>query len=144
MIMHLIAASIALAAAMPPVATNADVLGKFHWKRRIVLIFGNEMNKSVADQTDDLHANISEAENRDLTILTIVGGIVSDNAQAGGLPPADALRQRFRVGDQERFTVILLGKDGREKLRDNKPVPAGTLFALIDSMPMRQREAREK
>ncbi|GHD16218.1 DUF4174 domain-containing protein [Tianweitania populi] len=144
MMMHLLAAaSIAItAAAMPPPANSGDLLGKFLWKRRVVLVFGDRMNQSVADQTDDLHAVHAEAESRDLTVLTIVGGIVSDGGE-GGLPPADALRRRFRVDDQERFTVILLGKDGQEKLRDTKPVTSGALFELIDSMPMRQREARE-
>ncbi|WP_312795937.1 DUF4174 domain-containing protein [Tianweitania sp.] len=145
MMMHLLAAaSIALStAAMPPAANSGDVLGKFLWKRRLVLVFGDQMNQSVADQTDDLHAVQAEADSRDLTVLTIVGGIVSDSGQVGGLPPADALRRRFRVDDQDRFTVILLGKDGQEKLRDSKPVTSDALFELIDSMPMRQREARE-
>ena len=144
MITHFLAASLLLAASMPPATTGSDLMSKFMWKRRLVLIFGDTMNGSVAEQSDDLHAAHAEAERRDLTILTIVGGIVSDSKQAGGLPPADALRRRFRVGDQTPFTVILVGKDGQEKLRESKPVAAGTLFDLIDSMPMRQREAREE
>lgn len=145
MIKLLLAASLLLAALVPPAAaaSSSDILNKFLWKRRLVLIFGDTMNQSVAEQSDDLQAAMAEAEIRDLTILTIVGGIVSDNAEAGGLPPADALRRRFRVDNQAPFTVILIGKDGKEKLRDSKPVAAGTLFELIDSMPMRQQEARE-
>ncbi|MBS9721932.1 DUF4174 domain-containing protein [Tianweitania sp. BSSL-BM11] len=145
MMMHLLtAASIALAAAaIPAAAGSGDIFSKFLWKRRVVLVFGDQMNQDVANQTDDLQAVREEVENRDLTILTIVGGTVSDGGQLGGLPPADALRRRFKVDDQQRFTVILLGKDGQEKLRDSKPVSPDALFALIDSMPMRQREARE-
>jgi hypothetical protein len=142
MIMHFLAASILLAASVPP-AASSDVLNKFTWKRRIVLIFADTMNQSVAEQADVLQAARAETESRDLTVLTVVGNIVSDNAQEGGLPPADALRRRFRIDDQEPFTVILVGKDGREKLRDTKPVATAQLFDLIDSMPMRQREARE-
>lgn len=44
----------------------------------------------------------------------------------------------------EEFTVVLLGKDGTEKYRSEKPVPTKTLFALIDQMPMRQSELKRK
>ena len=39
--------------------------------------------------------------------------------------------------------MILVGKDGTEKLRAHHVVSAQALFALIDAMPMRQREMRE-
>lgn len=44
----------------------------------------------------------------------------------------------------EKFTVVLLGKDGTEKYRSEKPVPTKTLFSLIDQMPMRQSELKKK
>ena len=144
MMIHLMAASIALAAAMIPAVPVGEPLSKFLWKRRLVLIFGNELNQKVADQADDLNARQDEVDSRDLVVLTIVGGIVSDSGRIEDLPPADALRRRFRIDDGAPFTVILVGKDGQEKLRDSEPVASGSLFDLIDSMPMRQREAGEK
>ncbi|TCK75273.1 DUF4174 domain-containing protein [Acidipila rosea] len=51
---------------------------------------------------------------------------------------ADA-RQRFHV-PADTFTVILLGEDGTEKLRSDKPVSIQRLNALIDSMPTRRIE----
>ncbi len=42
------------------------------------------------------------------------------------------------------FTLVLLGKDGTEKLRSTEPVPLRELFGLIDGMPMRQAELRER
>ena len=38
------------------------------------------------------------------------------------------------------FTLILVGKDGTEKLRSHKAVEVETLFETIDAMPMRIRE----
>ncbi len=38
------------------------------------------------------------------------------------------------------FEVVLIGRDGGEKLRANAPVPPAELFALIDTMPMRRAE----
>lgn len=53
-----------------------------------------------------------------------------------------AARRRFRVSPDE-FTVILVGKDGGEKLRSRTPVTIDTLIHLIDAMPMRQKEVRD-
>ncbi|NJL13025.1 MAG: DUF4174 domain-containing protein [Microscillaceae bacterium] len=38
------------------------------------------------------------------------------------------------------FTLLLIGKDGGEKLRSPEALPPSQLFALIDAMPMRRRE----
>jgi hypothetical protein len=38
------------------------------------------------------------------------------------------------------FTLLLIGKDGGEKLRSTEPVEPEKIFKLIDSMPMRQAE----
>ncbi|RXK55345.1 DUF4174 domain-containing protein [Oleiharenicola lentus] len=42
------------------------------------------------------------------------------------------------------FTVTLIGKDGGEKLRRSTPLPPEELFALVDTMPMRREEMRER
>ena len=39
--------------------------------------------------------------------------------------------------------MILIGKDGEEKLSSRTPVPAERLKALIDSMPMRKTEMQK-
>ena len=54
----------------------------------------------------------------------------------------DFLRQKFSAG-QGSFLVILLGKDGEEKMRRQK-VSLTEIFATIDGMAMRQREMIEK
>ena len=40
--------------------------------------------------------------------------------------------------------MVLIGKDGGEKLRSHEIVSPETLCRLIDSMPMRQEEMRER
>jgi hypothetical protein len=42
------------------------------------------------------------------------------------------------------FSVVLIGKDGGEKLRRATPIAPAELFSLVDSMPMRQAEMRER
>ena len=56
---------------------------------------------------------------------------------------AEAIRKKFDV-PPGLFTVILVGKDGGVKLRQNPEVKLKDIFALIDAMPMRQQEMRQK
>ena len=48
-------------------------------------------------------------------------------------------RERHGVAADE-FAVVLIGRDGGEKLRSTSPIPAAELFGKIDEMPMRRRE----
>jgi len=56
---------------------------------------------------------------------------------------AAAARRRFHI-PPDSFTVLLLGKDGGEKLRSQTPIPIRTLLQTIDSMPMRQQEIHDR
>ena len=52
------------------------------------------------------------------------------------------LRVEYSTGADE-FAVVLIGRDGGEKLRSAEPVTVEELFGKIDGMPMRRRELRE-
>lgn len=55
-----------------------------------------------------------------------------------GLVERDFLVQtRFNA---PAFSVVLIGKDGGEKLRQDSLLTARELFALVDAMPMRRAE----
>ena len=56
---------------------------------------------------------------------------------------SDQWRSQYGV-DPETFVVILVGKDGGEKLRSTEVVRLEKLYGTIDAMPMRRREMREK
>jgi len=56
---------------------------------------------------------------------------------------AESMRSQFDIRPGQ-FTVILIGKDGEEKLRSMGQVSMEELFSLIDAMPMRQSEIRER
>jgi hypothetical protein len=61
------------------------------------------------------------------------------------LTPADstAARRKFHIAPAE-FAVVLVGKDGGEKLRSGKPVSFDKLRETIDGMPMRQDEMKSR
>ena len=64
---------------------------------------------------------------------------------SGGRAPATLnaaeLRKVYGIGD-DVFAIVLVGKDGGEKLRSSEPVTADKLTGLVDEMPMRRQEAR--
>ena len=74
----------------------------------------------------------------------VLGVIVADGAstlggQAVGTDQARRLRTQFGIGPNS-FSVVLIGKDGGEKLRVNGVPDLQAIYAVIDGMPMRQRE----
>ena len=99
----------------------------YRWKNRVLLTFGNPTSDKLRDQKAILATDPDGLEDRDLVILEP--------------PQTNTLAKRYKV-DPKNFTVILVGKDGGEKLRQQEPVTLDQLFGLIDQMPMRQREMR--
>lgn len=62
-------------------------------------------------------------------------------AQWAGLVERDFVVETRR--NASGFSVVLIGKDGGEKLRRNTLLSSKELFAIVDAMPMRRAE-REK
>ena len=76
---------------------------------------------------------------RDVVVIAIPYGAPSPSEVTLSSEAAIEARRQFHVAPPD-FTVILLGKDGGEKLRSTKPVSFTRLQEKIDSMPMRQQE----
>ena len=123
---------------------NLD-LDQYQWKNRLLLVFAPSVKSPpYENQMRLLEGATPELKDRDLRVLHLLldGESRIDDES---LPPGSAqqLRARFDVGD-EAFAVILIGKDGTEKRRDDAPVQPEALFKQIDAMPMRQRELQER
>jgi bifunctional DNA-binding transcriptional regulator/antitoxin component of YhaV-PrlF toxin-antitoxin module len=56
---------------------------------------------------------------------------------------SQSLRKKFNIPRGE-FAIILVGKDGGIKLNRAEHSQLNDIFALIDAMPMRQEEMRQK
>ena len=88
----------------------------------------------------------------DRRVLVISAPALTDDTyrtQAALLLPAWAglLERDFTVETRlnaKTFSVVLIGKDGGEKLRRPTPLAPDELFALVDAMPMRRAEMRER
>jgi hypothetical protein len=127
-----------------PAARGAD-LSAYRWHQRLLLVFAPGPSDPVFRRfARDLVDHDSEVRDRDL----LVGHIFESGAARLGqrrLGPEEAaeLRRRFRAA-RGRLTVVLIGKDGGEKMRQTDGASLQALFARIDSMPMRQQEMRRQ
>lgn len=149
--MRLLIAAVVLLSVMSTTA-QATPLGQFQWQYRPFLIFGaTAHDDAFREQFTETIEKIDSLYSRDMLRINILSdtGQVVLHAQttpkliADQLPTAKALQQRYNVGAGQ-FAAILVGKDGGEKGRWLEPVSMDEVFALIDRMPMRQREMRQR
>lgn len=117
----------------PSIFLEGDVedLSQFVWEKRPIIVFADSPNDSnFRLQMEYLNARVSELEERDVIVLTDTD------------PSAEsALRTTLRP---RGFMLVVIGKDGGVKLRKPYPWDVRKLTRAIDSMPMRQREIRER
>jgi hypothetical protein len=119
-------------------------LNQYRWKNRLLFIFAPDDGHSLLRNLEsDLVAQPGEVSERDLIVLKIIENGPSFMAETRLDPQTAAnIRAKFKAS-HERFTCILVGKDGGIKLRRNDPVRLLDIFELIDAMPMRQQEMRQ-
>lgn len=115
-----------------------DGLTAYAWTHRPVLVFGDSEDPLVRRQVDALMAQGTALGERDMVVVAVAEGRVEI---LHGPPAAlDATRLLAAAGGDGEFRLLLVGKDGTVKLRSETPVSPADLFALVDSMPMRQQE----
>lgn len=121
---------------------NINILNPYSWKNRILLVFSSQEYIQFDQQLNLFSAHQSGMDERDLIVFEVLSDKVSQTqGKEYGQNAAEKLRKQYNV-DKNDFTVILIGKDGTEKLRQQKVLSIDKLFATIDAMPMRRREMR--
>jgi hypothetical protein len=106
---------------------------QYRGNHRVLVVFTpDEMNEAYRTQHHHLTTHERGVIERDLKI-------VHSFASAEGM----RLREAYHL-PADGFTMLLIGKDGTVKARYNEPTEMEAIFALIDSMPMRQDEMREE
>lgn len=132
------------ASTMPTEQATEFSLDAYQWDRRPLLLFAPHVGDAAYRRQKDL-LDPAAAELADRAVLMIE--VIGDQASADGVGvstrAASKLRQQFGPrGAGGGMLLILVGKDGTEKLRSDTPVEARAILDLIDSMPMRQQEQR--
>lgn len=110
-----------------------------------MLIFaGSKQSVLYQQQLAEFASADKEFRDRDLIILHLFsdGNSFSENQEISARD-AKRLRNEFNI-EKSQFTIILMGKDGTEKLREEELLSTDRLFNVIDAMPMRQREMKQK
>ncbi|MEN9938132.1 MAG: hypothetical protein RLZZ387_4711 [Chloroflexota bacterium] len=123
--------------------TNRLDLGRYQWRNRLLLLFAPAADDPLfVTQQDALAAHHTGLAERELLVFVLFEATDgAGDSQVVTAAQAAELRARFGV-PTGAFTILLVGKDGTEKLRSQGVVPAADLFGLIDSMPMRRDEMR--
>ena len=114
--------------------TQSDLLSKFQWKNRLViLLFDDPSNIELESQEILINRNKLAFKERDIKVLKY-----NDEK-----PEANKLRADFGL-PKAGFIFLLVGKDGYKKLAREKRVMPKELFSVIDAMPMRRMEIKER
>ena len=128
----------------PEEAMSMD-LTQFQWKNRLLFLFAPDGNSPLfKNLQSQIMAQKAEVEDRDLVVFEVLAqGPSRMNTASLDRQQADSIRDHFAV-PQDTFRLILVGKDGGIKLKRDVQVDLKVVFGLIDSMPMRQNEMRQK
>lgn len=109
----------------------------FRWHNRLLLISGDD--EVVSRVIDYYLDHSSELLDRELLLFKI--GI--DRWECVNCTKPISIRTEEQAQNQI-LVIRLIGKDGSTKLTSNTLVNPQKLFALIDSMPMRQAEMHRR
>ena len=120
-------------------------LTQFQWKNRMLFILAQDGNHPLfKDLQSQVVAQKAEVDDRDLIVFEVPAqGPARMNDSTLDRKEADSIRNHFAITGDE-FSLILVGKDGGIKLKRMDQVDLREVFKLIDSMPMRQNEMRQK
>ncbi|MGO6971167.1 DUF4174 domain-containing protein [Rhizobium leguminosarum] len=118
-----------------------ESLAEFQWKNRVFILFADRDNSRATRQENQLLANRSALDERDLVVLKVSGAGVRPLFGAADDLDGEAIRRDLEAPEVGEFAAFLLGKDGTVKLKASEPITDGELFAIIDSMPMRAAES---
>ena len=119
------------AVGMTAAAAPADRLATLVWKARPVVVLADSPDDpGFKAQMTALDAKAHALADYDIALLRV------DRSDP-------ALRRKLGV-PATGFAVVLIGKDGGVKERWREPVDPARILALIDTMPMRQDEARKR
>ena len=138
-----------------PITTSLaqPTLSSFVDHNRVLIIFApTSEDTRFRDQLALLMHHGAAMKERDLLLTTSVvhlepGSSINYQILLGDSFFADgeqsATRKRFHIAPGD-FTVLLIGKDGGEKLRRHTPITIQQLKEIIDAMPMRKDEMRTR
>lgn len=131
---------VTIAVLMPARAVAAE-LGDYLRQARPLLVFApTDSDPRLSETMRRIDASRCDFVDRDMVLGRIVAeGTSTLDGQVVDTTQAQRLASQFGIGPSG-FSVVLIGKDGGEKLRVNDIPDLAAIYAVIDGMPMRGRE----
>lgn len=123
----------------------SDGMEKYKWKNRPVLIFAPSQEDSAYQALkEEISKREAEIIDRDIVVLHLFedGNGWAANAKLDSSMVRELL-DKYDVKNSG-LTVILIGKDGGEKMRQRGNFDLEEIFKRIDAMPMRRSEMRNR
>jgi hypothetical protein len=126
-------------------ALDSIDLSAYQWKNRLLILFAtSEEALSYSSLRKEIEHQALEVLDRDLLVAHV---LEKGEGRLGKMPlssgQALSLRKHLSVPPGQ-FMVILIGKGGGEKFRQDRNVELKEIFNIIDAMPMRQQEMKKK
>ncbi len=137
--------SAALAAAIDAGADVGRVTAALRWSERLLVVAAPaDLDARASIQVGHLIARSGDLADRELRIVNLMGDAAGRIAgRTLSREHVRSLRAAWELPADE-WIVALVGKDGGVKQRWSAIVEPDEVFALIDVMPMRQREVAER
>ncbi len=128
-----------------PFMSQAQDLSKHHWKNRLVVVVADSASDELLnEQLEILSPEAEGLEDRKVLVYQVTpdATLIGDERVGEG-EESKTLHHRFSPSGKN-FQVLLIGLDGGVKYRQSKPISIEKLYGLIDRMPMRKLEIRQK
>ena len=123
--------------------TFGQDLETYQWKNRIILLRDVDLNSDWLNaQLKRLQSNQQELDDRDLLLFLVTDNSVYNTNEDLTEMQATTIINKY---DLTGFKgLVLIGKDGGIKLKEGFIVNPSIIFELIDGMPMRMTELKNK
>lgn len=146
--MRFLLAALALIAHQASAGTASVLasLEQLKWQSRIIAINGSTNGQSTNTGNTEaykstLKAYKSQLEDRDIVWLVVTSDAITSNFP--GSITGKVISEIQALTTADGTSVVLIGKDGTVKNKSNT-LDLESLFALIDTMPMRINEIKSK
>ena len=121
----------------------AAELSDYRWERRPLLLFApTDSDPRLVETLRRIDAGRCDFVDRDMVLgLVLAAGESTLDGRVMDAVESQRLTEQYAIGENT-FSALLIGKDGGEKLRVNEVPDLQSVYAVIDGMPMRNREMR--
>ena len=119
----------------------AAELSDYRWEHRPLLLFApTDNDPRVVETLSRIEASRCDFVDRDMVVgLVVTEGTSTLDGHVIDADESQRLANQYGISDTA-FSVLLIGKDGGEKLRVNEVPDLRTIYAVVDGMPMRSGE----